>query len=103
MLFHIPATHSVDASPGYNRDLIPELAAAMRNMPSRAQELHIKPLFTVNAAPKHVSYSLVEAEDPYSIALLLTDIPFKPDFKVAPVEYQETVLRRAMEEQGKGQ
>ncbi len=102
MLFHITATHSVDDCPGYNQDRLPELAAAMSKMPARAKELHVKPLFLVNAAPEHVSYSLVEAEDPYSIALLLTDIPFKQDFKVTAVEYTETIMRRAMEERGQG-
>ena len=54
----------------------------------------------VNAAPEHVSYALLEADDPYSVALFSTTIPFKQDFKVTAVEHQHVISQRAKEYYG---
>ena len=102
MLFHVTATHTPDDCPGYNHDTIPALIEASKGIPAKAEELSIKILFSVNAAPEHVTFLLLEADDPYSIALLLTEIPFKQDFKVTAVDYQQTVMQRAAEIYGQG-
>ena len=102
MLFHVTATHTPDDCPGYNRDKLPELLEASKRIPAKAKELNIKVLFNVNGAPDHVSYLLLEADDPYSIALLVTETPFKQDFKVTAVEHQQVVQQRAAEIFGQG-
>ena len=102
MLFHVTATHTPDDCPGYNRDKLPELLEAAKGIPAKAQELNIKVLFNVNGAPEHVSYLLLEADDPSSVALLLTETPLKQDFKVTAVEYQQVVLQRAAKLFGQG-
>ena len=102
MLFHLTMTHTVDNCPGYNHEKLPELAKAMQGMKAKAKELNIKPLFIVNGAPEHVSYALFEADDPFSIAMFVTEVPIKQDFKVTPVEHQEDVMKRAMESMAGG-
>ena len=102
MLFHVTATHTPDDCPGYNRDKLPELLEASKGMPAKAQELGIKVLFNVNAAPEHVSYLLLEADDPFSVALLMTETPFKQDFKVNAVDHQQAVQQKAAEMYGQG-
>jgi muconolactone delta-isomerase len=77
--------------------MLPELGKAMAGMEARAQELNVKTLFVVNAAPEHVAYGLFEADDAYSLAQLLTDVPLRQDFKVSAVEYQKDIMKRAME------
>ena len=98
MLFHVTMTHTVDECPGYNHEKLPAMGKAMAGMEARAKELNVKTLFVVNAAPEHVSYGLFEADDAYSLAQLLTDVPLRQDFKVNAVEYMEDIMKRAMAE-----
>jgi hypothetical protein len=88
----------VDVWPGYIRDMMPELGKAMAGMQARAEELNVKTLFVVNAAPEHVAYGPFEADDAYSPGLLFVDMPLRQDFKVSAVEYQENLMKRAMAE-----
>ena len=97
MLFHVTATHTPDDCPGYNQDNLKKLLAGSENVRAKAQELNVKVHFSVNAAPEHVAYLLLEADDPYSVALFVTAMPFKQDFKVSAVEYQQEVTARAKE------
>ena len=62
----------------------------------------MKVLFNVNGAPEHVSFLLVEADDPYSVALFLTEVPLKQDFKVVPVIHAQDLGKRAAEYYGIG-
>ena len=79
MLFHLTATHTPDDCPGYNPDRMPEFLAAGPALQEKAKELNIKVLFNVNGAPEHVSFLLLEADDPYSVALFVTELPLNPN------------------------
>jgi hypothetical protein len=70
---------------------------ASKGMPALAEKLNIKVLFNVNGAPEHVTYLLLEADDPFSIAQFVTEVPFKQDFEVTAVEHQQVVMQRAAE------
>ena len=102
MLFHLTMTHSVDECPGYNREKMPELLSALENLEARGKDMNIKTHFVVNAAPEHVVYALVEADDSYALARYLVEVPLKQDFKVTPVAHMHDVLAtaRAMMAQG---
>ena len=39
MLFHITATHTTENCPGYHRERMPEVIAAMENLETLAKEL----------------------------------------------------------------
>ena len=102
MLFHVTASHTPEECPGYNTDRMPEFLGGAAALQDKAKELNIKVHFMVNAAPEHVMYALLEANDPYSVALFLTSVPFKQDFKVTAVEHQQVVAQRAKEYYGIG-
>ena len=97
MLFHITATHIADDCPGYNRELMPGVVEAFEKSDALASELGIKVHFLVNAAPEHVSYALLEAEDTSRIALWTTSFPIKQDFKITPVRREEEMVAMARE------
>jgi hypothetical protein len=58
---------------------MPEFLAAGPALQEKAKELNIKVLFNVNGAPEHVSFLLLEADDPYSVALFVTELPLNPN------------------------
>ncbi len=101
MLFHVTMTHTVDDCPGYNREKMPELMAAMGQADTIAKGLDVKVHFSVNAAPEHVSYALLEADNYSSILGYLNTIPMKQDFKITPVQHDKDMLAfgKAMMEQ----
>ena len=102
MLFHIAMTHTVDECPGYNHDKMPELLAAGAKMEELGKKLNVKVHFLVNGMPEHVSYALVEADSPTSVAFFLADIPLRQDFKVTPVVHMHEAMdaAKAMMAQG---
>ena len=85
MLFHVTATHSVDNCPGYNHEMLPAMIEAIESSDARANEFGIKVHFMVNAAPRHVIYALLEADDASKIAPWANGFPLKQDFDVNPV------------------
>ena len=86
MLFHLTATHTADNCPGYNRERMPAVIEAIEASEARANELGIKVHFIVNAAPKHVIYALLEAENVAGIALWANSFPINQDFDINPVQ-----------------
>ena len=86
MLFHLTATHSTDDCPAYNRERMPAMIEATEGSKARAKELGIKIHFVVNAAPKHVIYALLEAENVAGIALWVNSFPMKQDCDINPVQ-----------------
>lgn len=92
MLFHVTMTHTVDECPGYNHEKMPEMLAAVEKMEALGKELNIKAHFVVNGAPEHVSYALLEADNPFAMAQYLAQVPIRQDFKVTPVVYLHDVM-----------
>ena len=97
MLFHVTATHTANNCPGYNRELMPPMLDAIEASGDLATELGIKVLFMVSAAPKHVSYILLETEDSTRIALWVNSFPYKQDFDINPVMHEEKMAAMARE------
>ncbi|MFQ5934482.1 MAG: DUF3303 family protein [Dehalococcoidia bacterium] len=92
MLFHVTATHTTENCPGYHREKMPAIVTALENLEATAKELAVKVHFLVNGAPEHVSFTLLEADSPASVAQFLATIPFEQDFKVTPVQHEEELL-----------
>ena len=103
MLFHVTMTHTEDECPGYNRDKMPEVLAAAENLDSVAAELGANILFNVSGAPEHVGFMLVEAENPYLIARIVTTIPYKQSFKVTAVLGEAELIESARRMMASGQ
>ena len=97
MLFHVTATHSADNCPGYNRELMPPMLEAIEGSGDLAIELGIKVHFMVSAAPKHVSYILLETEDSSRIPLWANSFPYKQEFDINPVMHEERMATMARE------
>ncbi len=97
MLFHLTATHTVDNCPAYNRERMPAVVEAIEASEVRAKELGIKVHFMVNAAPKHVVYALLEAENVAAIALWGNSFPIKQDFDINPVQAEADLAAMARE------
>ena len=102
MLFHVTATHTVDDCPGYNPGMFPELVPALENMRNVAKEHGVTIHWVVNAAPEHVTYMLVEADSPASLAFVTTTVPLKQDFKVTAVVREEDMVAMAKEMMSRG-
>lgn len=97
MLFHITATHAADNCPGYNLELMPAVVEAIESSNELAEQLGIKIHFLVNAAPQHVVFALVEADDSSRIPLWTSSFPIKQDFDVTPVTREEELAAMAKE------
>ena len=97
MLFHVTATHSADNCPGYNRELMPPMLEAIEGSSDLATELGIKGHFMVSAAPKHVSYILLETDDSSRIPLWANSFPYKQEFDINPVMHEEKMAAMARE------
>lgn len=95
MLFHITATHTPENCPGYHRELMPGIVEALEGIETTANNLGVKIHFLVNGAPEHVSFLLVEADSPSSVAFLTTSIPFQQDFKITPVVREQDLIAMA--------
>lgn len=96
MLYHVTATHSPDNCPHYDPDLKEEMQQGMMTVDDVARELGVTIRFMVSAAPDHVFYSLLEADDFTAIQQVLTALPLRQEFTITPVvvlkEAKETLL-----------
>ena len=95
MLFHLTATHTADNCPGYNRERMPAVIEAIEASEARAKELGVKVHFMVNAAPKHIIYALLEAENVAGIALWANSFPINQDFDINPVQAEADLAAMA--------
>ena len=92
MLFHVTMTHTTEDCPGYNREKMPEFVAAWEKLDTIAKELNVKVHFSVNEAPGHVSYALLEAESHSSIFGYLSAIPIRQNFNISPVMHERDLI-----------
>tara|TARA_B100001013_G_scaffold287125_1_gene186936 strand:+ start:285 stop:539 length:255 start_codon:yes stop_codon:yes gene_type:complete len=76
---------------------MPAVVEAIEASEVRAKELGIKVHFMVNAAPKHVVYALLEAENVAAIALWGNSFPIKQDFDINPVQAEADLAAMARE------
>ena len=91
------ATHTPDECPGYNHDKMQALIAGVADAKTVAQDLNIKVHFSVNGAPEHVTFLLLEADSAVAVARFVTAIPMRQDFKVVAVTQQEEMMAMARE------
>jgi muconolactone delta-isomerase len=96
VLYHVTATHSPDNCPLYDPDMRDDLEEGMTATEDMARELGVTILFLVTAAPDHVFYSLLEADDFTAIQRVLTALPMRQEFTITPVvslqDARETLL-----------
>lgn len=85
MLYHVSATHSPDNCPLYDSDVQEELQEGMAASAHLARELGVTIHFLVSAAPDHVFYSLLEADDFTAIQRVLAAVPLRQEFTITPV------------------
>ena len=79
-----------------------ELIAGVENAKTVAQDLNIKVHFSVNGAPEHVTFLLLEADSAVAIAGFVTAIPMRQDFKVVAVTQQDEMMAMAREVAAQG-
>ena len=95
MLFHVTATHTTGNCPAYHRERMPVMVAAMEQQGSVANQLGVKVHSMLSGAPEHVTFMVLEADSPTSIAQFTSSLPFEQDFKVTPVVPEEELLAMA--------
>ena len=98
MLFHVTATHTPEDCPAYNPEKMPEVVAAIENAENVAKELNVKIHSLLSGAPEHVTFLVLEADNPGAVARFITTIPFRQDCKVTAVmpEKEIAAMARAM-------
>ncbi len=103
MFFHVTMTHTEDNCPAYQRERMPETIASFEKLEEVGKELNVKAHFLLWAAPEHVAYALLEADNLAAIARYVNTIAIRQDFKVTPVQpLQETIaMGKAMMAQAK--
>lgn len=96
MLFHLTMTHTVDNCPGYlPPEKQAEIFAAADKIPEAARELNVKVHFLLQAAPEHVGYALLEADNLMAVSRFVSGFPFRLDSKVAVVEHLQDFIAAA--------
>ena len=95
MLFHVTATHTTENCPGYHREKMPQVVAAMENLEALAKELNVKIHSLLSGAPEHVSFMVLEADSPAAITRLLSSVPIEQDFKVTAVVPEQELIAMA--------
>ena len=100
MLFHVTATHTEDNCPAYNMDLMPGVVQALENSEQVAGELGIKIHSMLSGVPEHVSFLVLETDNPGAIARFANSFPFKQDFKVTPVVPEQSLVELAKQLMG---
>ena len=92
MLFHVTATHTPEDCPGYHPEKMPEFIAAWDKMEDVADRSNVKILFSVNGAPEHVQFLLIEADSPMAIIGVLHTVPLIRDFQLTAVTHDKDMI-----------
>jgi muconolactone delta-isomerase len=100
MLFHVTMTHTAENCPGYYPEKMPDFMAGLKKLDGIAEELNIKMHFLVNAAPDHVMYALLEADEQSSIIRFLHSLPLRQDFRITPVMHQKDLIAMSEAQMG---
>jgi hypothetical protein len=87
-------THTIEDCPGYNPEKMPEFMTAYDKLDEISKQFNVKVQFLVSGLPEHVEYALVEADSPSTLALYLTQFPYRMDFKVTAVEHMHDVMTK---------
>ena len=95
MLFHVTMTHTPQDCPAYERQKLAELVTASEKWDALAREVGAKVHFFLWAAPEHVAYVLIEADNLGAVARYVNAIPVRHDFKVTPVQHLHDVIAMA--------
>ena len=102
MLFHVTAIHTSANCPGYHREKMPEIVAAMDSMENLAKEINVKIHSLLSGAPEHVSFMVLEADSPAAIARLTSSLPLEQDFKVTAVMPEQELMAMAKQMMAQG-
>jgi hypothetical protein len=92
VLFHVTMTHTAATCPAYEREQMPSFIADAEKLEAVAQELHVTVHFLLWAAPEHVAYAILEADNLGAIARYVNAIPLRQEFKVTPVQNLQDVI-----------
>ena len=103
MLFHVTMTHTPDNCPGLNKEQLPAILASLEKLEGLAKELNLKVHFLLWGAPEHVSFALIESDNPANLARYVMAIGMKQDFKVVPVQHMSEVVSMGKAMMGQSQ
>ncbi len=95
MLYHIIMTHTEDNCPGYDREKMPEVLEAFKNLEARGKELNVKQHYFVWCPPSHVAFLLLEADSLNAVSRYIFSIPIRQDTQIVPVEHLQDTLAMA--------
>jgi len=85
MIFHVTATHTADDCPMYQPELQEAVRASAAATEETARSLGVTIDFAVTAAPDHVLYYLLEADNFDAVQRFLASLPIKQEFSIKPV------------------
>ncbi len=92
MLFHVTMTHTPTTCPAYEREQMPGFISGVEKLDAVAQELNVNVHFILWAAPEHVAYAILEADNLGAIARYVNAIPLRQEFKVTAVQNLQDVV-----------
>ena len=92
MLFHVTMTHTADNCPAYQTERMPEVVTSLEKLEERGKELNVKAHALLWAAPDHVGFAVLEADDLGAIGRYLNSIAITQDFKITPVQNVSDVV-----------
>jgi hypothetical protein len=96
-------THTEDNCPGYQREKMPEVLKAFKDLEARGKELNVKqhyfvwcpPNHVVWCPPNHVGFMLVEADSLNAVSRYIFSIPMRQDAQIVPVEHFQDTMAMA--------
>lgn len=98
MLLHVTMRHNSDNCPGFNPDLMNRVMEAYSTLDQVAAKHKIVIRDHYQAAPDHIEFMVIEAEDNMALALFFTEaLPYKVDFETRVVA-DRAAMRSMMEE-----
>ena len=92
MLFHVTMTHTADNCPAYQTERMPEVVTSLEKLEERGKGLNVKAHALLWAAPDHVGFAVLEADDLGAIGRYLNSIAITQEFKITPVQNVSDVV-----------
>ena len=92
MLVHVTMTHTAENCPAYKTEIAAEAMDSLEKLEERGKELNVKAHALLWAAPDHVGFAVLEADDLGAISRYLNSIAITQDFRITPVQNVSDVV-----------
>lgn len=93
MLFHVTMTHTPDNCPAYHPEQMHEVITSLEQLDERGRELRVTTHALLWAAPAHVAFAVLEANDLGTVARYLNSIAITQDFTITPVQHVSEAIK----------